>query len=288
MVRQFTEAEVRRWRPAALVIFSLTLAVLGHSGWLRGQTNDGAASSPEKPLTAPALSLPADSQPAATPAVSAKPAPPSLPEASPAAPAKKQDTEKSQPAEESPAARPAPAPAAPALPGEAAESPESSEAETAPAPREDGESLPSSTIVITPRQKYPPHAPYAVAVSPAGHVASAAGLEPACSCEVPGSCPQCRPQIRAADYRRAYEAIPFSRAEYEANPSYRHEAAMELLFGQLRPTTIHRVQPAVPPRSAALSSAPQLLQPAPFRHYRFGYYRRGYGVYYRWPSWQLR
>lgn len=279
MVRQFTEAEVRRWRPAALVIFSLTLAVLGHSGWLRGQTDDGAASSPVKPRTAPALSLPAESQPAAAPAVGAKPAPPSLPEASPAAPAEERDAGKSQPAEESPAARPAPAPA---LPGEAAESPESSGAETAPAPREDGESLSTSTIVITPRQKYPPHAPYAVAVSPAGHVATAAGLEPACSCEVPGSCPQCRSRIHPADYRRAYEAIPFSRAEYEANPSYRHEAAMELLFGQLRPTTIHRVQPAVPPRSAALSSAPQLLQPAPFRHYRFGGYRHGYRVYYRW------
>lgn len=39
-------------------------------------------------------------------------------------------------------------------------------------------------------------------------------------------------------YEQAYNSIPFSRAEYEANPGYRHEAAMELMFGVLRPTTI--------------------------------------------------
>ncbi|OAI54326.1 hypothetical protein AYO47_03045 [Planctomyces sp. SCGC AG-212-M04] len=39
-------------------------------------------------------------------------------------------------------------------------------------------------------------------------------------------------------YAQAYRAIPFNRAEYDANPSYRHEAAMELVFGQMRPTTI--------------------------------------------------
>jgi len=39
-------------------------------------------------------------------------------------------------------------------------------------------------------------------------------------------------------YAEAYRSIPFNRAEYDANPSYRHEAAMELVFGQMRPTTI--------------------------------------------------
>lgn len=39
-------------------------------------------------------------------------------------------------------------------------------------------------------------------------------------------------------YKDAYDQIPFSRAEYEANPGYRHEAAMELVFGAQRPTTI--------------------------------------------------
>jgi hypothetical protein len=45
---------------------------------------------------------------------------------------------------------------------------------------------------------------------------------------------------RAQSYRAVYNAIPFSRAEYDANPTYRHDATMEFLFGQLRPTVIHR------------------------------------------------
>lgn len=47
------------------------------------------------------------------------------------------------------------------------------------------------------------------------------------------ACPPAR-----ISYKDAYEQIPFSRAEYEANPGYRHEAAMELVFGAQRPTTI--------------------------------------------------
>lgn len=41
-------------------------------------------------------------------------------------------------------------------------------------------------------------------------------------------------------YAEAYNSISFSRAEYEANPSYRHEAAMELMLGAPRPTTYVR------------------------------------------------
>jgi hypothetical protein len=48
------------------------------------------------------------------------------------------------------------------------------------------------------------------------------------------------PATRVRDYRAIYDAIPFSRAEYDANPSYRHDATMEFLFGQLRPTLIQR------------------------------------------------
>ena len=45
---------------------------------------------------------------------------------------------------------------------------------------------------------------------------------------------------QTAMYREVYDSIPFSRAEYNANPSYRHDATMEFLFNQLRPTVIHR------------------------------------------------
>jgi|GEM_PF-3589232 hypothetical protein len=41
--------------------------------------------------------------------------------------------------------------------------------------------------------------------------------------------------VDPAEYRRVYASIPFSRAEYDAYPGYRHEATMELLLGQLRP-----------------------------------------------------
>ena len=41
-------------------------------------------------------------------------------------------------------------------------------------------------------------------------------------------------------YAQAYAQIPFSRSEYEANPGYRHDAALELMFGVLRPVTVVR------------------------------------------------
>lgn len=50
----------------------------------------------------------------------------------------------------------------------------------------------------------------------------------------PASIPQ------AAAYARIYNAIPFSRAEYLANPSYRQETAMELLTGNQRQIVVNR------------------------------------------------
>lgn len=46
--------------------------------------------------------------------------------------------------------------------------------------------------------------------------------------------------IDGMTYQQAYASIPYRRHEYLANPSYRHEAAMELLFGKMRPTTINK------------------------------------------------
>ena len=45
---------------------------------------------------------------------------------------------------------------------------------------------------------------------------------------------------QTAQYRDIYFSIPFNRAEYNANPSYRHDATMEFLFNQMRPTVIQR------------------------------------------------
>ncbi len=50
----------------------------------------------------------------------------------------------------------------------------------------------------------------------------------------------CNHSPTASTYEAIYRSIPFSRAEYLANPSYRHEATMEMMMGQLRPTVIHK------------------------------------------------
>jgi hypothetical protein len=39
-------------------------------------------------------------------------------------------------------------------------------------------------------------------------------------------------------YAQAMASIPFNREEYEANPSYRHDAALEMMFGAMRPTMV--------------------------------------------------
>lgn len=45
-------------------------------------------------------------------------------------------------------------------------------------------------------------------------------------------------------YVEAYASVPFSRTEYDANPGYRHLAALELMFGVQRPmTTVQHYTP---------------------------------------------
>lgn len=61
------------------------------------------------------------------------------------------------------------------------------------------------------------------------------GVPPAPSAAAPRD-----PVLLAQQYREIYNAIPFLRSEYDANPAYRHDAAMEMLFGQMRPTVVHR------------------------------------------------
>lgn len=72
------------------------------------------------------------------------------------------------------------------------------------------------------------------------------------------------PAIDPAAYWCVYRTIPFIRTEYLANPSYRHEATMEFLFGQLRPTVIHKHQHVPPPAPAVL--------PAPVPPYVYDIY----------------
>ncbi len=46
--------------------------------------------------------------------------------------------------------------------------------------------------------------------------------------------------INGLSYQEVYDSIPYRQSEYLANPSYRHDTTMEVLFGQMRATTIVR------------------------------------------------
>lgn len=80
--------------------------------------------------------------------------------------------------------------------------------------------------------------------------------------------PNYRQPTRGDEYRRIYGSIPFSRAEYLANPSYRHDSTMELMTGV--------------PRQSALSGGytPRIAGETPrsplFLYNRYG----GIGPYY--------
>ena len=79
-------------------------------------------------------------------------------------------------------------------------------------------------------------------------------------------------------YPQVYNSIPFSRAEYEANPSYRHDATMEFLFGQLRPTVIQRGTMEVNHRG------PNVVMPVPaYTPYGFNSYFYPFSADYRRP-----
>lgn len=80
---------------------------------------------------------------------------------------------------------------------------------------------------------------------------------------------------RAQLYRETYNSIPFSRAEFDANPSYRHDATMEFLFGQMRPTVINR---------QARTSIDVRMPAMPYGYGGFGsglFYNR-YGIHNGW------
>lgn len=91
--------------------------------------------------------------------------------------------------------------------------------------------------------------------------------------------------INGLTYAEVYDSIPYHRSEGLANPSYRHDATMEILFGELRPMTIVRNMPQA-------VQQPVYPRPyygiTPYRSY-FGPYGWGYGTYglrsYRWSLW---
>ena len=95
------------------------------------------------------------------------------------------------------------------------------------------------------------------------------------------------PHPVSESYKKIYNSIPYSRAEYLANPAYRHEATMELMFGELRPTTVHKHDTPrriynLPPSNA--DGVRQVAQPTPWNWYGPGYSPVGYFPA-RYPYW---
>lgn len=91
----------------------------------------------------------------------------------------------------------------------------------------------------------------------------------------------------ASLYGQIYESIPFQRSPHEVNPAYRHDATMEILFGELRPTVIHRhAPPNYDPPSGTIDFATRV--PYGQRYYPsavvhpFGFYPSR--SWYRWHS----
>jgi hypothetical protein len=91
--------------------------------------------------------------------------------------------------------------------------------------------------------------------------------------------------INGLTYEEVYDSIPHHRADALVNPGYRHDATMEILFGELRPTTIVRNMPHT-------FQQPVYSRPYSSGLYPYGSYFRPYGwsgAYglraYRWSLW---
>lgn len=86
--------------------------------------------------------------------------------------------------------------------------------------------------------------------------------------------------VHSPSYTAVYNSIPFNRAEYEANASYRHDATMEIMFGELRDTVIYKTNPSPSPSYPFDTLNLNWYRPvtANYGAYTYGF---GYGPYSR-------
>ena len=119
-----------------------------------------------------------------------------------------------------------------------------------------------------------------VAITPAvAHAAPAQAEAPAAADEADGAAAT----RSGRSYREVYNSIPYHYTDWLANPGYRHDATMEILLGQLRPTVIHSHQSARHAESAPdhhpwfSPATPYSFQPGLL--YPFGYYDFSRGPY---------
>ncbi|MFN9720064.1 MAG: hypothetical protein ACK58L_15305 [Planctomycetota bacterium] len=90
-------------------------------------------------------------------------------------------------------------------------------------------------------------------------------------------------RINPSEYQRVYNSIPFNRAEYNVNPSYRHDATMEILTGTARHQTIvqHNHEHKQPVKRIPAPELPsRVIQP----YYGFGI-PRVYPYWFRGHVW---
>ncbi len=133
--------------------------------------------------------------------------------------------------------------------------------------------------------------------APAAPEAAAAPVEVPAPVAAPVA-PEAAPQAAAADagimivpnpiaspeavaYAKIYNAIPFNRTEYLANPSYRHETAMELLTGNQRQIVVHRHYK--PQLNQPIERQPQFFYNR-YNNYGGGGFGYGYGGGYGFGS----
>ena len=113
-------------------------------------------------------------------------------------------------------------------------------------------------------------------------VKSPAAAEPVKVNSTPDEDPQrdiTRPIVDPVEYSRVFRSIPFNRAEYNANPSYRHDAAMEILTGNARHQTIVQHKNSRPQPAAT---------PVGVIPYRYNNPHRGLNYYFYFPYWNYR
>ncbi|MEZ6132124.1 MAG: hypothetical protein R3C59_25975 [Planctomycetaceae bacterium] len=92
-----------------------------------------------------------------------------------------------------------------------------------------------------------------------------------------------RVQADPQRYMKIYSTIPFNRSEYDVNPSYRHDATMEILTGNARHQTIVRHTSA---SSQPVTTRPVMPYSPVYNPALYGYLRPGLRLnYYRYfPS----
>lgn len=128
-------------------------------------------------------------------------------------------------------------------------------------------------VTIQPSSRYAVPAAPVVSPAPAPGIdasTTATGDSAATPAAIPGG-RSVNPAALAQLYPQVYNAIPFSRPEYEANPSYRHDAAMEFLFGQMRQTVIQRGTSVINQNTPMTSTPGFNINNMPNAYSRYGF-----------------